>query len=67
MELTTIKSKLTEFDEQVKVIRGSINNKRMLAILIDEEGSVEIVTPAEYPIINLVGALELAKLALYEA
>jgi hypothetical protein len=66
MELTTIKSKLTEFDEQVKLIRGAIDGRRMMAILIDDEGRVEVVPPGNYPIINLFGALELAKLALFE-
>jgi len=65
MEVVTIKSKLTEFDEQVAIIRENIHNKRMLAILIDDEGNVEIVTPGEYPIINLLGALELAKEAIF--
>lgn len=65
MELTTIKTKITEFDEQVKLIRGVIDNKRMLAILIDDDGNVEIVTPSDYPIINLLGALELAKEAIF--
>lgn len=65
MELTTIKTKITEFDEQVKLIRGVIDNKRMLAILIDDDGNVEIVTPGDYPIINLLGALELAKEAIF--
>ena len=65
MKLTTIKTELTEFDEQVRIIRSNLGNKRMLAILIDEEGNVEIVTPGEYPIINLLGALELAKEAIF--
>lgn len=65
MEVVTIKSKLTEFDEQVAIIRENIHNKRMLAILIDDEGNVQIVTPGEYPIINLLGALELAKEAIF--
>ena len=66
MQITTIKSKLTEFDEQVKIIRDGIDNRRMMAILIDDDGRVEIVPPANYPIINLFGALELAKLALFD-
>jgi hypothetical protein len=66
MKLTTIKSKLTEFDEQVMLIRDDIGDRRMLAVLIDDEGRVEIVPPGNYPIINLFGALELAKLALFE-
>lgn len=66
MKLTTIKSKLTEFDEQVMLIRDHIGERRMLAVLIDDEGRVEIVPPGSYPIINLFGALELAKLALFE-
>ncbi len=65
MEVVTIKSKLSEFDEQVMIIRENLGNKRMLAILIDDEGNVEIVTPGEYPIINLLGALELAKEAIF--
>lgn len=65
MEVVTIKSKLSEFDEQVMIIRENLGNKRMLAILIDDEGNVEIVTPREYPIINLLGALELAKEAIF--
>lgn len=65
MEVVTIKSKLSEFDEQVMIIRENLGNKRMLAILIDDEGNVEIVTPGEYPIINLLGALELAKQAIF--
>jgi hypothetical protein len=36
----------------------------MLAILIDENGSVEVVVPGDYPIISLFGALELAKYAI---
>ena len=67
MEVVTIKSKLSEFDEQVMIIRENLGNKRMFALLIDEEGNVEVVTPGDYPIINLLGALELAKLAIYEA
>jgi hypothetical protein len=66
MQITTIKSKLTEFDEQVRLIRDHIGERRMLAVLIDDDGIVEVVTPANYPIINLFGALELAKLALFE-
>ena len=65
MEVVTIKSKLSEFDEQVMIIRENLGEKRMLAILIDDEGNVEIVTPGEYPIINLLGALELAKEAIF--
>jgi hypothetical protein len=64
MKLTTIKTELTEFDEQVRIIRSNLGNKRMLAILIDEDGNVEVVVPGEYPIINLFGALELAKYAI---
>ena len=64
MKLTTIKTELTEFDEQVRIIRSNLGNKRMLAILIDEEGNVEVVVPGEYPVINLFGALELAKYAI---
>ena len=64
MEIATIKTKTTEFDEQVRIIRSNLGNKRMLAILIDEEGNVEVVVPGEYPIINLFGALELAKYAI---
>lgn len=66
MQITTIKSKLTELDEQVRLIRDHIGERRMLAVLIDDEGRVEIVPPGNYPIINLFGALELAKLALFE-
>lgn len=64
MKLTTIKTELTEFDEQVRIIRSNLGKKRMLAILIDEDGNVEVVVPGEYPIINLFGALELAKYAI---
>lgn len=64
MQIATITKELTEFDEQVRIIRSNLGNKRMLAILIDEEGNVEVVVPGEYPIINLFGALELAKYAI---
>ena len=32
--------------------------------LIDDEGNVEVIVPGDYPIINLFGALELAKYAI---
>lgn len=64
MQIATITKELTEFDEQVRIIRSNLGNKRMLAILIDEEGNVEVVVPGEYPVINLFGALELAKYAI---
>ncbi len=56
-----------ELMKQLKLIRENARGRRMMAILIDEEGNVEVVTPGNYPIINLLGALELAKLAIYES
>lgn len=55
-----------ELMQQLKLIRESAKGRRMLAILIDEQGIVEVITPANYPVITLMGALELAKLSFFE-
>lgn len=55
-----------EMMKQLKLIRENAKGRRLLAILIDESGDVEVITPGEYPIIKLLGAVELAKLAFYE-
>jgi len=55
-----------ELMQQLKLIRESAKGRRMMAILIDEQGIVEVITPANYPVITLMGALELAKLSFFE-
>ena len=55
-----------ELMQQLKLIRENARGRKLLAILIDDEGVVEVITPANYPVISLIGAVELAKLAFYE-
>lgn len=55
-----------EMMQQLKLIRENARGRRMLAILIDDEGVVEVITPANYPVVTLMGALELAKLSFFE-
>jgi hypothetical protein len=55
-----------EMMKQLQLIRENAKGRRLLAILIDDNGSVEVITPAQYPIINLLGAVEIAKLAFYD-
>lgn len=55
-----------ELMQQLKLIRENAKGRRLMAILIDEQGIVDVITPANYPIISLVGALELAKLSFFE-
>lgn len=55
-----------EMMQQLKLIRENARGRKLLAILIDDEGEVEIITPANYPVISLIGAVELAKLAFYD-
>lgn len=55
-----------ELMQQLKLIRENARGRKLLAIMIDEVGNVEVITPANYPIINLLGAVELAKLAFYD-
>lgn len=55
-----------ELMTQLQLIRENARGKKLLAILIDDEGEVSVITPADYPVINLLGAVELAKLAFYE-
>lgn len=65
-EVTNLHGISEELMEQLKIIRESARGRRLLAILIDDEGQVEVITPGNYPVINLFGAVELAKLAFYE-
>ncbi len=55
-----------ELMQQLKLIRENARGRKLLAIMIDEVGNVEVITPANYPIINLLGAVEMAKLAFYD-
>lgn len=55
-----------ELMKQLQLIRENARGKKLLAILIDEDGEVAVITPANYPVISLIGAVELAKLAFYE-
>lgn len=55
-----------ELMQQLKLIRENAKGRRLMAILIDEQGIVDVITPANYPIISLMGALELAKLSFFE-
>ncbi len=55
-----------ELMKQLNLIRDNARGRRLLAILINEDGNVEVITPGNYPIINLLGAVEMAKLAFYE-
>lgn len=55
-----------ELMKQLNLIRENARGRRLLAILIDESGDVQVITPGEYPIIKLLGAVEMAKLAFYE-
>lgn len=55
-----------ELMQQLNLIRENAKGKKLLAILIDDDGEVAVITPANYPVINLIGAVELAKLAFYE-
>lgn len=65
-EITDLHGISDELMEQLKLIREGARGRRLLAILIDEEGEVEVIVPGNYPIITLLGAVELAKLAFYE-
>ena len=55
-----------ELMKQLQIIRENARGRKLLAILIDDDGEVAVVTPANYPVISLIGAVELAKLAFYE-
>lgn len=55
-----------ELMKQLNLIRENARGRRLLAILINEDGNVEVITPGNYPIIKLLGAVEMAKLAFYE-
>ena len=55
-----------ELMKQLQLIRENAKGRRMLAILIDEDGMVEVITPGNYPVVTLMGALELAKLSFLE-
>jgi acyl-CoA reductase-like NAD-dependent aldehyde dehydrogenase len=55
-----------ELMKQLQLIRENARGRRMMAILIDDEGIVEVITPANYPVVTLMGALELAKLSFFE-
>ena len=55
-----------ELMKQLQLIRENARGRRMMAILIDDEGMVEVITPANYPVVTLMGALELAKLSFFE-
>jgi len=52
--------------KQLQLIRENAKGRRMMAILIDDDGMVEVITPANYPVVTLMGALELAKLSFFE-
>lgn len=65
-EVTDLHGISEELMEQLKLIREGARGRRLLAILIDDEGQVEVITPGDYPVINLFGAVELAKLAFWE-
>ena len=55
-----------ELMKQLQLIRENAKGRRMMAILIDEDGMVEVITPGNYPVVTLMGALELAKLSFLE-
>ena len=55
-----------ELMKQLKLIRENARGRRMMAILIDDDGMVEVITPGKYPVVTLMGALELAKLSFLE-
>lgn len=55
-----------ELMKQLQLIRENAKGRRMMAILIDEDGMVEVITPGNYPVVTLMGALELAKLSFFE-
>lgn len=55
-----------ELMKQLQLIRENARGRKLLAILIDDDGEVSVITPANYPVISLIGAVELAKLAFYE-
>lgn len=55
-----------ELMKQLQLIRENAKGRRMMAILIDDDGIVEVITPANYPVVTLMGALELAKLSFFE-
>jgi hypothetical protein len=55
-----------ELMKQLQLIRENARGRKLLAILIDDDGEVAVITPANYPVISLIGAVELAKLAFYE-
>ncbi len=55
-----------ELIKQLQLIRENAKGRRMMAILIDDDGIVEVITPGNYPVVTLMGALELAKLSFFE-
>lgn len=55
-----------ELMKQLQLIRENAKGRRMMAILIDDDGMVEVITPGNYPVVTLMGALELAKLSFFE-
>lgn len=55
-----------ELMKQLKLIRENARGRRMMAILIDDDGMVEVIAPGNYPVVTLMGALELAKLSFLE-
>ncbi len=55
-----------ELIKQLQLIRENAKGRRMMAILIDDDGMVEVITPGNYPVVTLMGALELAKLSFFE-
>lgn len=65
-EVTDLHGISDELMEQLKLIRENARGRRLLAILIDDDGQIEVITPGDYPVIKLFGAVELAKLAFYE-
>ncbi len=55
-----------ELMKQLKLIRENARGRRLMAILIDDDGMVEVITPGNYPVVTLMGALELANLSFLE-
>jgi hypothetical protein len=55
-----------ELMKQLQLIRENAKGRRLLAILINDDGMVEVITPGNYPVVTLMGALELAKLSFFE-
>jgi hypothetical protein len=65
-EVKSLNGITDELMQQLNLIRENARGRKLLAIMIDEVGNVEVITPANYPIINLLGAVEMAKLAFYD-